>query len=488
MLLTLAVSLYTSRIVLSTLGIDDFGIYNIVGGVVMMFGFLNSAMTVSTQRFLMFELGKGDYKELKHIFSLSTTLHLLISVLVLLLAETVGLWLLNSKLTIPVERMHAANWVYQFSVFSLILTILSVPYNAIIIAREKMNVFAYIGVVEVSLKLLVVFLLALSHSDKLIVYSVLLFTVSLFIRLIYGIYCKKHYEESHYKFYWNKKKFIEMSSFAGWNLFGVFAGIGGNQGVNIVLNIFFGPTINAARGIAYQVMAAVNLFVSNFQIAVNPPITKAYASGDKGNLYTIVYAASKYSFFLMFFLVLPLLFETRVVLETWLKLVPQHTVTFTRLVLIDIVICCVSGPLQILVQATGKVRIYQLVVSTLLFLNLPISYIVLKLGYEPESVFLISIFLSFLSLICRLCVLRRLIEFPVCSFLSQSILPILKIVIFPVSITFFVYESLTLGWTRFFILCTISTLSIFWSIWLLGISKEEKIYIMKYYNNKIVKK
>ncbi|MEO6850005.1 MAG: lipopolysaccharide biosynthesis protein, partial [Mucilaginibacter sp.] len=252
MLLSMVVTLYTSRVVLNTLGVQDFGIYNVVGGIVIMLGFLNYAMTASTQRFLTFEIGKNDMLQLKKVFSMSTTIHAIISLVVLVLAETIGLWFLNSYLHIPHARMYAANWVYQFSIFSFIVTVLSVPYNAAIIANEKMNVYAYVGVFEVTLKLMLVFLLVFMPYDKLITYSLLLFIVSIILRIIEGTYCKRNFEESkNYKFIWDKALFKSLGNFASWNLLGVSAGIGYNQGVNILLNIFFGPTINAARGIAF---------------------------------------------------------------------------------------------------------------------------------------------------------------------------------------------------------------------------------------------
>lgn len=273
MLFTMAVSLYTSRVVLNTLGVEDFGIYNVVGGVVAMFGFLNSAMSSSTQRYITFELGKNDFEQLKKVFNTSVSIHAFISVVILILAETIGLWFLYNKMTIPIERMDAALWVYQGAIASTIVLIMSVPYNATIIAHEKMSAFAYISVLEVVLKLLIVYLLLIGDFDKLKLYAVLMFSIQLIIRLIYGRYCKKHFSET--KFQWTKdwKLFKEMLGFAGWNLWGNCAGIAFTQGVNILLNMFFGPAVNAARGIAVQVQNAVNQFSFNFQTALNPHTT-----------------------------------------------------------------------------------------------------------------------------------------------------------------------------------------------------------------------
>ena len=486
MLITLAVSLYTSRLILSALGVEDFGIYNVVGGVVIMFGFLNSAMAASTQRFLTFELGRKDDVRLKQVFSISVTLHIIIAIIIVLLSETIGVWFLNTRLTIPVERLAAANWVFQFSVLSSVLTILSVPYNAAIIAHERMNIFAYISILEVSLKLAVVYLLQLFGYDKLVLYAILIFLVSLILRIVYGAYCTRNFKESHYRFFWGKKLFAEMTSFAGWNLFGVFAGIGYNQGVNILLNIFFGPLVNAARGIAFQVMGAVNQLVTNFQIAVNPPITKAHAVNDEKNMYKLIFASSKFSFFLLLLFIMPLFFEAKLVLAIWLKKVPDYTVLFTRLVLIDVLICSLSGPLQILAQATGRVRNYQLVVSIILLLNLPVSYLLLKMGYSPQSTFVVSILLSTVALFARLIVLRTLTAFPVKSFLQKVVLTVLLVTIFILPVPIYIQSAINRTLLQFFLVVIGTTVSLIFSVWLIGLSVSERL-IIKGYLHKMAK-
>jgi O-antigen/teichoic acid export membrane protein len=302
MLFSMVVSLYTSRIVLNTLGVEDYGIYNVVGGIITMFSFLNGAMAAGTQRFLTFELGKNDAIQLSRVFSMSMSIHLMIALVVFVLGETLGLWFVNTQLTIPSERMAAANWVYQFSVLSAMVGIWSVPYNASIIAHERMNVYAYVSILEVILRLLIVFLLQWFGFDKLKFYAVLVFSVSLTIRFIYGRYSKLHFSETRFKFYWNKDLFNTLVSYAGWNLWGNLAVVAHDQGVNILLNIFFGPAVNAARGIAYSVKAAVYSFVQNFQVAMNPQIIKSFASGDFKNMHQLIFQGSKFSFFLLFFL------------------------------------------------------------------------------------------------------------------------------------------------------------------------------------------
>jgi O-antigen/teichoic acid export membrane protein len=485
MLFTMTISLYTSRIILVTLGIEDYGIYNVVGGVVIMFGFLNSAMASSTQRFLTFELGKSDSLRLKQVFSISVTSHIIISLIVLVLSETVGLWFLNAKLTIPPERLMAANWVFQFSVFTAVLTILSVPYDAAIIAHERMNVFAYISLIEVILKLLVVYLLQLFGFDKLVLYAILVFFISLILRVIYGMYCAKNFKESHYYFFWEKKLFIEMTGFAGWNLMGVFAGIGYGQGVNILLNIFFGPIVNAARGIAFQVMGAINQLVTNFQIAVNPPITKLYANKDDKNMYKLIFASAKFSFYLLLLFIIPLFIETEVVLSIWLKNVPEYTVSFTRLVLIDILICSLSGPLQILAQATGKVKNYQLIVSIVLLLNLPISYLLLKMGHSPQSTFIVSIILSIIALFARLLVLESLIEFPIKLFFRKVVLTSIIVTICAIPLPLYLQNIISHNLAKFFLVGVGTVVSLIFTVWIFGLSGSEQLIIKGYLNKKL---
>ena len=490
MLLSMVVTLYTSRVVLNTLGVQDFGIYNVVGGIVVMLGFLNYAMTASTQRFLTFEIGKNDIEQLKRVFSMSITIHAIIGMVVFVLAETIGLWFLNSYLIIPHERMYAANVVYQFSILSFIVTVLSVPYNAAIIANERMNIYAFVGIFEVTLKLVLVFLLVLTSYDKLILYAFLLFVVSIILRIIEGTYCKKHFEESkNYKFIWDKDLFKSLGNFASWNLLGVSAGIGYNQGVNILLNIFFGPTINAARGIAFQVQSAINNFVTNFQIAVNPSITKSYAKGEYTFSNKLVFSASKFSFYLLLMLSMPLLIETHLVLSLWLKIVPAYTVIFTRLVLIDILICSLSGALQNLAQATGNIKGYQIIVSGLLLLNLPTSYVFLKLGFTPEYTMLISIFYSFVALLMRLIILKKIANFPIQDYIFFVVGRVIAVAIVAFLFSIFAYINIPNFSGKFFIILLISTASIALSVIILGLNKFEKQYFkanyLKFFNKKI---
>lgn len=424
MILTMLVSLYTSRVVLNTLGVEDFGIYNVVGGVVVMFGFLNSSMASATQRFLSFELGRQDGQKLKEVFSMSLNIHFIIAFIIFLLAETIGLWFLNTQMVIPEARKQAALWVYQFSILAFIVNIISVPYNASIIASEKMNVFAYVSILEVSLKLLTVFILQWFAYDKLMLYAVLSLFVALVIRIIYGVYCKRKLSFSSYSFVKDRVLFTTLFSYAGWNLWGNLAAVTMGQGINILLNLFFGPAVNAARGIAYQVSAAVNQFVSNFQMAVNPQIIKSYAADDRQYMHQLIFTSAKYSFFLLFMFALPLLIETEYILSLWLKIVPEYTVLFTRLVIGIVLIDCISGPLMTAAQASGRIKVYQSVLGGMLLLILPISYFFLRLGYAPEVTMYVNMIVSFVVLIVRLFILSWLIQFPVKDFLIHVIIRI----------------------------------------------------------------
>ena len=368
MILIMVVSLYTSRVILAQLGIRDYGINNVVGGVVSMFAFLNSSMATATQRFLTYALGKGDRDRLRKTFAASMNIHIFIALVIVLLAETIGLWFVNAKLVIPQDRMFAANVVYQFSILSFCVNIIQVPYDAVLIAHEKMSIYAYISILETILKLVIVYMLSISPFDKLITYSILFFAVTLFIRFTYQIYCKKHYAESKFMLFWDKDLYRQMSGFAGWNLFGSLAWLCRNQGLNIILNLFFGPVVNAARGVANQVSGAVMNFISNFQTALNPQITKEYAVGQIKEMEKLAYLGIKFSYIILFILAFPLMLNIQFVLGIWLVKVPEWTSIFVILTLVDSLVGNLFGvPLMTSLSATGNIRNYQIVVSSIIW-------------------------------------------------------------------------------------------------------------------------
>ncbi|WP_321290633.1 oligosaccharide flippase family protein [uncultured Sunxiuqinia sp.] len=476
MFLTMGISLYTSRIVLNTLGIEDFGIYNVVGGIVMMFSFLNTSMASATQRFLSFELGRNDLKELKRVFAMSLNIHATIAVVIFIVAETAGLWFLNNRMSIPLNRLLAANWVYQFSIFAFVVTIMSVPYNALIISHERMNIFAMVSIAEVTLKLIIVIVLQRLNADKLKLYAILVFFVALFIRLIYGIYCRRNLKGSKYYFFWDKQLYKRLISYAGWNLWGNAAAVTYSQGVNILLNLFFGPSINAARGIAFQVKNAVNGFVSNFQMALNPQIVKSYAEKDLLYMHQLIFQGARYSFFLLFILSLPVIIEADTILLLWLKIVPDYTVLFCRLILINALIDSISGPLMTAAQASGKIKVYQGVVGGLLLLILPMSYTFLAWGYPPQITLIISISVSIIALGARLLIISPLVKLSIRSFFKQ-ITRILIVVFSSVILPILLKYSIEDMFLRLLVVCVASTVSVLSAIYFLGLRKEEVAFV-----------
>ena len=386
MLFSMVVSLYTSRVVLNTLGVEDYGIQNVVGGFVTMFSIISSSLSSSVSRFLTFELGKGDINRLKRVFSTSMIIHIGLVIIVVIAAETIGIWFVNHKMVIPPERMCAANWVFQASVATFCFGLLSTPYNASIISHEHMGAFAYIGILEVCLKLGIILFVAHSpwNFDRLIVYSLLLLAVSISIRYAYWMYCRKHFEECRIQLSYDKQYFKEMGAFAGWNFIGCTAGLLKDQGINILLNLFYGPIVNAARGIAVIVSNSVSGFANNFMTALNPQITKSYAAGEKDYTMSLVERGSRFSFYVIFIFALPLCLETEFILNLWLKEYPNHTINFVRLILILSLSDILSNTLINLQSATGKIRDYQIVVGGTLMLNFPLSYFALKMNLPPE--------------------------------------------------------------------------------------------------------
>lgn len=482
MMLMMLVTLYTSRVVLEVLGAEDFGIYNVVGGVVVLFGFLNSAMSSATQRFLSFELGRKDFVQLKKVFSVSVTIHVLIALLIFIFAETVGLWFLNTQLTIPDERMNAANWVYQFSILAFMVNVISVPYNAAIISHERMNVYAYISIVEVILKLVIVFALQWFGLDKLKLYAILVFTVSIIIRAMYQIYCKRKFEECLYRFEWDRTLFITMFGFAGWNVIGNFAYVFRNQGSNILLNMFFGPTVNAARAVAYQLDAAVEQFVNNFQTAMNPQIIKSYASKDYDYSMKLIYSGSKYTYFLMLLLSLPIILQAEFILSLWLKEVPQYTVLFVQIVLINGLIDSVSKSLKTIVKASGKVSVYMAIQGGFYLFALPVIYLFLKWGYSPISSMIVLAVFTFFGTFLRLWLVKRVVpEFSVQKFAIKVFLNALLVGVLSVSISYYLNRYVNSDELWNMIIHTISYLLITASIiWFVGIGHSERRVIIGY--------
>ena len=478
MLFTMGISLFTSRVILQTLGVEDYGISSVVGGVISMFTFINAAMVSSTQRYLNFELVRGDANQLRSVFSTSLQIHALIALAIIVLSETVGLWFLNEKLVIPEARMTAAMWVYQCSILSCAVSIMSTPYNAVIVAHEKMSAFAYISILDVSLKLLVVYLLVVLPFDKLIILAVLNLLVQLFIRYIYTLYCHRHFPESYFQFRFNKTLFKEMFGFAGWSFWGNLAAILYTQGLNMMLNIFFGPIVNAARGIAVQVQSAVQQFVGGFQTALNPQITKNYASNNLPQMHSLMFRSARFSFLLLFFLSLPVLMETNFILTLWLKTVPDDAVIFTQIMICISLIYTTANPCVIANQATGKVKIYQMVVGGILLLILPISYVVLKLGAPAYSVFIVHFCIESLAQFSRMYMLRKLIHLPLWQYMKNIYIPIVSTVAIAIILPLVVRMQVAEGWLRFLAVGFTCVLSVGASSYFIGFTKQERVFFL----------
>lgn len=483
MFIMMAIGLYTSRVVLNTLGVEDYGIYSVVGGVISMFAFLTGAMSASSQRYITFALGRGDEKELSNIFCTSNNIHAILSLIIVVLGETVGLWLLTNKMVIPADRVTAAMWVYQISIATAVVNIMSTPYNALIIAHEKMNAFAYISIIEAILKLAIVYLLLLDTFNRLILYTVLYFVVQVIIRFVYSNYSLRHFPESKLRLYFNKKQICEMLSFAGWNMWGGLASVLFTQGVNILLNMFFGPVVNAARGIAVTVQSAVVQFTTNFQSALNPQLTKSYAQGDMAYMHSLIYRSTKFTFYLLLLLCLPILIETDTILVIWLKTVPDNTVIFVQLMLCISVIDAISNPLMVSAAATGRVKLYQSIVGGILLLIVPFSYIALKLGAPAYGVFIVHICVAMLAFVARIFILRPMVSLSLKAYFSKALLPCLYVVciasIPAIAARYYIQaESLTVSLT-IIVICVLSSCA---SIAIFGLEKTERAFLINKVN------
>ncbi len=478
MLFMMVVSLYTSRVVLNALGVEDFGIYNVVGGVVAMFSMLSGSLSAAITRFITYELGTGNKENLKKIFSSAVTIQLGLALLIILLAEAIGVWFLNVKMNIPADRMIAANWVFQFSILTFAVNLVSVPYNASIIAHERMSAFAYISILEAAGKLAIAFLIMISPIDRLIFYAILMCAVALTVRFTYGTYCKRHFEECTYHFRFDRDLLKRMFSFAGWNFIGASSAVLRDQGGNVVINLFCGPAVNAARGIAFQVNNAISGFVTNFMTALNPQITKSYAAGDRDYMMTLIYQGARLSFYMLLLLSLPVIINTHYILVLWLKIVPEHAVLFIQLVLIFAMSESISNPLVTAMLATGNIRNYQIVVGGLQMMNLPVSYALLRIGMFPEIVMVVAIVISQCCLAARLVMLRGMIGLSVRKYLKKVYINVAAVTIISAVIPLLASSLLDESFFHFVLLCLIAVLCTGTTIFYVGCNKEERQFVL----------
>ena len=483
MLLLMGVGLYTSRVVLATLGISDYGLYNVVGGVVSIFGFLNATLATSTQRFLNFELGSASDCKVKQVFSTALFLHLILVIVILLLSETIGLWFVLSKLNVESGREFAALCVYQTSVLVTIVQIVQLPFMSSIIAHERMGFYAYLSILEACLKLGIVFILQYTSFDKLILYSILYFFVQSSICCVYILYSYTTFNEVSFRLLYKRELFNRMLSFSGWNIFGGFACICNNQGVNVVLNMFCGSIVNAARGIAFQVNVMVNQLVSNFQLAVKPQVVKYFAIGEFQKMTDLVFMCSKFSAFLMIIVVVPFVVEIETVLRLWLGEFPSYAPVFLALVLIRSIISSMTGSVLMVVHASGKVREVSLFSGFCYFIVLPISYILLYLDYSPTIIFIVDFFSAFADTFFELFWMKKHINFPMKHFYIKVygvVFPILVVCFlaaYALHVLFFHYHV----YLRLFIVSFLSIVFSLLVIYFFGIGKSFRSIL----NNKI---
>jgi O-antigen/teichoic acid export membrane protein len=477
MFIMVGVALYTSRVILKALGVIDFGIYNVVAGVVALMGVVNVALTISTQRFITYELGRGDRRKLTETFSACFFSFIVLSFVVLFLAETVGLWFLNTQLVIPQNRLLAANWCYQFSLLSCVNSLLTNPYNACIIAHEKMDVYAYVSIIEVLLKLAIVFLLFLIPLDRLIIYGALLMISQFIVTMIYVFYCKKKFVECQLILHKDFNLYKHILSFTSWNLIGSIANVLQTQGLNVLINIFFNPTANASRGIAVQVNSNVGNFFSNFFNAIRPQIIKYYSVGDMQNLYKLLFRSSRFAFYLILLLSLPIILETQYILKLWLGFVPEYAVVFTRLMIAITAVDAISNPLMTLAQANGNIKKYCIVTGSLLLTILPISYIALKAECGPESVFVVALGVSIVCLFSRLIILREMLKFPIAEYMRRVLLVIINVTILSSFIPLFLYINMDVNLYSFLLVCVVSILTTCVTSLYVGMIKSERVKI-----------
>lgn len=461
MLLQMAISLYTARVILSALGDQDYGLYNVVGGVLAIFTFINATLIAATQRFISYAIGAGDQQRLQEIVSSAKAIHLLLAGLTLLIGETIGLWFLNTYINIPAGSEMAANIVYQLSILAALFSITQVPYTSMIISYERMEVFAYASIVEAIMKLCIALSLGHFLLHRLEIYALLTLITSVIMWLIWRQFCHRNFEVARCRILLKREAVDEMIRFAGWNTFGALASSASMHGINILINIFFGAVVNAARAIAYQVTNTVTQFTNNICLAINPQITQSYAAGNLSYMHTIIRWGSKISFCLLLIISLPLIIEMPTILTWWLGDYPDYTVILCRLALVDATIFSISGSLITGSLATGKIKRYQIVVGGLYLMLLPVAYVVLKLGGSPQSTLVVSIIINLTTLVARLWMLRSMINLSLRKYLQMVIFPVLIVALLAPILPLLLYPYFEPGVKRFGIILIVSIL---WSI------------------------
>ena len=486
MMFMMVIALYTSRLIIQRLGVSDYGIFNVVGGFVSMFTILSGALSAAISRFITFELGKGNIERLRLIFCTGVNIQLLMSLAIIIVGEPVGIWFLNAHMNIQEGRMLAANWVFQFSLIAFVLNIISVPYNAEIIAHEKMSAYAWISILDISLKCFIVYLLVWAPYDRLISYAVLYAIEALLIRILYGTYCQHTFQECKYYFIFDKKIFKSMLSFAGWNFLGSSAGILNTQGVNLLINIFFGVTVNAARGIAVQVNAAVNQFVNSFTTAVNPQITKSYAAGNLDYVFKLICYSAKYSSFLLLYIAVPIILEAPTILKLWLGTVPDYAVSFTQLTVLSSFPDFVLGNSMVTaIFASGRIRNYQIWVSIVGGLVFPFTWIAYLIGMPPYATYIIYIIMYSFVIYVRVNYAKRLVGMSPRMYWNKVLLRVLPVMVLSFILPIPLLSIMHAGWVRILMVTVCSGLSTTLVVAFIGLSSHERNKFYQIALNKI---
>lgn len=485
MMVVMLVSLFTSRVILNTLGATDYGIYNVVGGIVTIVSFLNSALGASTSRFLTFALGEKNLQKQKSTFGACLNLHIGIALLVLILGETVGLWFFYEKMVIPDERMVAAFWVYQFSILTTMVSFTQVPYNASLIAHEEMSIYAYVGLYEAISRLIIAYLITISPIDKLVFYGLLLLINTIVVQLFYRWYAVKHFEECRFSLVKDKVLYKRLLSYGGWDLFGNLALVCQGEGVNLLLNVFFGPVVNAARAIAFQIQGAVTQFVSNFMTAVRPQVIKNYAEGNVDKMYTMTFYAAKFSYILMLALVVPIIYEIRFILGIWLgDAVPDETALFAVIVLMTYTWRTFHIAALMPYHAIGKIKTGNVTIGSLMIATLPIGYVLFKCGCPAYSVFLAIFAVEIVGMFAIYWLIHRYEYFPYKYVFTKILMPCGLVTIFTIILPAFITHLMNDGWARLIIVGISTEFSLLLSALYLGLNKEERTRIFSFIKNK----
>ena len=485
MLIMAVVGLFTSRIVLDALGAADYGLNNVIGGVIVLFSFLNAAMLSATQRFLNFYLGKNDMEKVNKVFCMSMNIYILLSVLAVILGETVGLWFVNTYLNIPPDRMWAAQWVYQFTILQFVVNMLRIPYNASIIAYEKMSFYAYMSIVDVVAKLIVVYLLYVTPLDRLITYSLFYTLIPIVLLFIFKIYCSRNFTTTRFKREWDKSMFREMFSFSGWQLVNGLSNVLSTQGLNILLNMFHGVVLNAAAGVANQVSAHVFAFVTNFMVAFQPQIVKTYAANEIQQLHRLIFRTSKFSYFMMLVLAIPVIFTLDKLLSIWLVEVPRYTLEFCVLILVYQSIDALNEPLTTFINATGRIRNYIFMLAGFKYLNLPLAYILLMIGYPPYCIWISRIIINLITMLGRYIYLKRSYKFPLFHYFKEVMIPVVLVTLLALPVPIFLRQVINGFWLNFLTVGLVSLAVTIMIVYYVGMTHKERTFVVQMISSKL---